>query len=146
MDLGIADIFLTNRELLKNSRQIHDIFTKFPKFPTIPDIPDRVDTLFYKFCTNLSKAELEILGNSSTIFRSSHRRCSIKKLFLKISRYSQDDTCVGISFLIKSHACNFIKKGSQHRYIFCEYREIYKNTYFEEHLQTAASAFLESVL
>ena len=25
-------------------------------------------------------------------------RCSVKKLFLKISQYSQDDTCVGVSF------------------------------------------------
>ena len=30
--------------------------------------------------------------------RSSHRRCSIKKLFLKISQHSQENTCVGISF------------------------------------------------
>ena len=31
-------------------------------------------------------------------FRSSHHRCSIKKLFLKISQYSQENTCVGVSF------------------------------------------------
>ena len=30
-------------------------------------------------------------------FKSSHRRCSIKKLFLKISQYSQKNTCVGVS-------------------------------------------------
>ena len=34
MDLGIPGIFLTNQELLKNFRQIHDIFPKFPKFVT----------------------------------------------------------------------------------------------------------------
>ena len=28
-------------------------------------------------------------------FRSSHRWCSIKKLFLKISQYSLENTCVG---------------------------------------------------
>ena len=28
-------------------------------------------------------------------FRSRHRKCFIKKLFLKISRYSQENTCVG---------------------------------------------------
>ena len=35
------------------------------------------------------------------INRSSHRRCSIKKLFLKILQYSQDNTCVVFSFLTK---------------------------------------------
>ena len=35
------------------------------------------------------------------INRSSHRRCSIKKLFLKILQYSQDNTCVAFSFLTK---------------------------------------------
>ena len=30
--------------------------------------------------------------------RSSHRRCSIKKLVLKISQYSQENNCVGVSF------------------------------------------------
>ena len=34
MDLGIPGIFLTNQELLKNFRQIHDIFPKFSKFVT----------------------------------------------------------------------------------------------------------------
>ena len=30
--------------------------------------------------------------------RSSHQRCSIKKLFLKFSQYSQENTCVGVFF------------------------------------------------
>ena len=34
------------------------------------------------FCTNLSKVNLEILRNFSTIFRSSNQRYSMKKLFL----------------------------------------------------------------
>ena len=46
------------------------------------------------------------------------RRWSIKKLFSKISQYSQENTCVGISFLIKMlwdvHSCSFIKKRLQH--------------------------------
>ena len=33
--------------------------------------------------------------------RSSHRRCSIKKLFLKISQFFTGNTCVGISFYFK---------------------------------------------
>ena len=46
-------------------------------------------------------------------FRSNHRRCSIKKLFLKILQYSQENNCVGVSGL---KACNFIKKRLETRY------------------------------
>ena len=31
-------------------------------------------------------------------FRNSHQRCSIKKLFLEILQYAQENTCVGVSF------------------------------------------------
>ena len=34
--------------------------------------------------------------------RSSHRRCSIKKLYLKISQNSRENTCVGVSFYPES--------------------------------------------
>ena len=32
------------------------------------------------------------------ISRSSHRKCSVKKVFLKISQISQESTCVRVSF------------------------------------------------
>ena len=60
------------------------------------------------------------IGNAKYPSRSSHQRCSIKKLFLKNSQYLQEKTSVGV--------------------FFCEYCEIFKNTYFEEHLRTALSA------
>ena len=34
----------------------------------------------------------------SPFYRGSHRRCSARKLFLKILRYSQENICVGVSF------------------------------------------------
>ena len=34
-------------------------------------------------------------------FRSSHQRCSMKKLFLEISQNSQESTCARVSFSIK---------------------------------------------
>ena len=43
-------------------------------------------------------------------YRSSHHRCSTNKAILKISQYSQTNTCVADS------ACNFIKKRLQHNY------------------------------
>ena len=34
-------------------------------------------------------------------FRSSHQRCSVKKVFLEISQNSQENTCIRVSFSIK---------------------------------------------
>ena len=61
--------------------------------------------LFYKFfCTNISQVESEIHRNSSTIFRSSHRRCSIKKGFLKhCVIFTGKQLCRGL-FLIELQA------------------------------------------
>ena len=38
-------------------------------------------------------------------------------------------------------ACNFIKRDSNTG-VSCEYFEIFKNTYFEKHLRTTASALM----
>ena len=38
------------------------------------------------------------------MFRCSHRRCSVKKVFLEISQNSQENTCARVSFLIKLQA------------------------------------------
>ena len=49
------------------------------------------------------------------LFRSSHRRCSIKKVFFKISQNSQENICAKVSFILKKrlwHRCfpvNFAK-------------------------------------
>ena len=41
--------------------------------------------------------------------RSSHQRCSVKKVFLEISQNSHENTCARVPFLIKlQEACNFI--------------------------------------
>ena len=42
-------------------------------------------------CSNLQKK----------VVRSSHQRCSMKKMFLKISKNSQENNCASVSFLIK---------------------------------------------
>ena len=41
---------------------------------------------------------------SSTYTEAVSQRCSVKMVFLKISQNSQENTCVGVSFLIKLHA------------------------------------------
>ena len=70
--------------------------------------------------------------NFITTDKSSHQRCSIKRLFLKF-RIIHRKTPMLESFFNK--ACNFIKKGLQHRFFLVNI----KNTYFEERLPTAAS-------
>ena len=70
---------------------------------------------FINSSVQIFQVELEILWNSSTIFSSSHWRCSIKKLLWNILWYLQENTCVGVSFLSRQ-ACNFIEKRLQHRY------------------------------
>ena len=83
--------------------------------------------LFYKFfCTNISQVELEILRNSSTIFRSSHRRCSIKKAILKhFVIFTGKHLCWGLFFnkVAGYQASNFIKKRPQQRYFLANIRK-----------------------
>ena len=64
-----------------------------------------------------------------------------KKVFLEISQNSQEITCARVSFLIKlrARACNFFKKETLPQVFSCEFREIFKNTFFIEHVWTTAS-------
>ena len=77
------------------------------------------------------------------IIRSSHQRCSVRKMFLEISQNSRENTCARVSFLIKLQVevrCNFIKKENLALVFFYEFCKISKNTFFTEHL--LATAFL----
>ena len=67
-------------------------------------------------------------------FRTAARGVLWKKLFLKISQYSQE------SF----RPATFLKRDSNTG-VFLWICEIFKSTYFEEHLLTAASDFLKQL-
>ena len=58
------------------------------------------------------------------------RRCPAKKLFLKISGNWQKSICTEVFYLIKLQVSS----------LSCECCKNFKNTYFVEHLRTAASA------
>ena len=60
--------------------------------------------------------------------RSSHRRCSLKKVFLEISQNSQENACARESLFYWS--CRFS----------CEFCKISKNAFFTEYLWATASA------
>ena len=60
--------------------------------------------------------------------QNSHQRCFVLTLFIKISQYSQGKHRFWSLFLIRLQMV-----------FSCEYCEIFKNTYSEEHLPKAAS-------
>ena len=84
----------------------------------------KVDAIFVKFYFLSMNYK-----NKFRKFRSSHQRCSIKIDDLKISQNSRENTCVKVSFL---EALSQMFSG-----VFCE---IFKNTFFTEHLRATASA------
>ena len=71
------------------------------------------------------------------IQRISHRRCSIKKLYLNILQYSPAKVCIGVLLLRKLQARR--KNETPTQMCSSEYCKIFKSTYFEESLRTAAS-------
>ena len=73
-----------------------------------------------------------------------HKKAILKKFLI----FKEKHLCWGLFFIEVAglQASNCIKNGASTQIFSCEYREIYKNTYFEEHLGMAASAFLETFL
>ena len=57
----------------------------------------------------------------SLVSEEAIRRCSSKNAFLKISQYSQKNTCVRVSFYCKETPAQVFS---------CEYSEIFKNRFF----------------
>ena len=64
------------------------------------------------------------------------QRCSVNKVFLKISQNSQENMCQTL-FL------NEVSGLRPAQVFSCEFREIIKNSYFADHLPTAAYDCLE---
>ena len=91
--------------------------------------------LLHNIFTNLSRlwillhkyfSSWEILRNYSTIFRSSHRRCFIKKAILKhFVLFTGKRLCRGLFFNKDAghQPCNFIKKRLQHKYFLVNIRK-----------------------
>ena len=77
----------------------------------------------------ISKSEAKIPGTEAVV-----RKCSVRKVFLKISQNSQESACVRVPFSIKlqalTQACNFIKKETLAQVFFYEFCEIFKNIFF----------------
>ena len=65
---------------------------------------------------------------------------SVKKVFSEIWRNSQENDCARDSFLIKLQALGqqLYSKKTLAQVVFCEFGEIFKNTFFTEQLRTTA--------
>ena len=98
-----------------------------------------------KIC--LLQSTNNVLSEATILVRSSRKKWSIKSMFFKISKYSQENNYVLWSlFLTKlqdwSPATLF--KIDPNTDLSCEYCEISKSTYVED-LRTATSAFFKSI-
>ena len=64
------------------------------------------------------------------------QRCSVKKVFLEISQNSQENTCTGVSFLIKLQALGLtlLKKRLWHRFFPVNFVKFLRTLYFTEYL------------
>ena len=71
---------------------------------------------------------------------SSQRRCSIKKLLLKISQYIQENNCLESLFSkVVGLGLQGCYKETPRRCFLVNIAKFFKNTYFEKYLRTAAS-------
>ena len=76
---------------------------------------------------------------SQLIFRSCHQRCSIKKGVLKnFAKFTGKHVCQSPLFnqVAGLRPATLQKERLWHRCFFCELCEIFKNTFFTEHLWT----------
>ena len=76
------------------------------------------------------KKVIVYLALSETNPEAAVRRCSVKKVVLKISQNSQENTYVGVCL-----TWNFTKKETPTQLFYCEFCEIFKNTFFIKHLR-----------
>ena len=65
------------------------------------------------------------------------RRCSSKQVFLKFSKISQENTCVGVFFnkVTGLQTCNFLKKRLQYRCFRVKFPKFLITSFFIEHLR-----------
>ena len=69
----------------------------------------------------------------TSVRRSSHRKCSRKKVFLKISQNSQEKTCARVSFLVRLQVApaTLLKKRLWHRCFSVNFAKFLR-TYFSQ--------------
>ena len=84
---------------------------------------------------------IHVKGKTIHILEAVFWRCSTKQVFLKISENSQENTGAKLHFKInlQASACNLIKTETLAQVFSSEFCQIFKNSFFKEHLRTPAS-------
>ena len=97
--------------------------------------------LVFLFTVNLLITFKTIVSHK-LLFRKSHWRCSVKKVFLEISQNSQDNTCVKVSLLMKLKASDlqlYLKKRLWRRCFPVNVAKFLRAPFLQEHLLATAS-------
>ena len=71
------------------------------------------ETLAQVFPCEFSEISKNTFFYRTLLVATSGQRCSVKKLFLEISQNLPENTCVGVAFLIKFQALEFLKNNLQ---------------------------------
>ena len=81
----------------------------------------------------LTEIYMEILIHIWTRYRSSHQKCCLKKVFLKISENLLENTCTGFSFLKKLQVSDlqFYQKRDSNTVFSYESYDISKNNFLQ---------------
>ena len=79
------------------------------------------------------------------LFRSNHRRCSVKEDVLKnFAIFTGKHLCFGVFFnILQAWRPATLLKETPTQVLSCEYCKLFKSTYFEEHLRTGAPEFMK---
>ena len=78
------------------------------------------------------------------LYRSSHQRCSIKKVFLEILQNSRESNCARVLVLIKLELSATLLKKRLTLVFSCKFCEISKNTFYYRIPPETASVKKES--
>ena len=92
---------------------------------------------WFIYCTNQISIYEKNLSKSETYLENSEavaRRCSVKKVFLKISESSLESTCARVSFLIKLWPATLLIKKLWHRCFLVNFAKFFGTLLFLEHL------------
>ena len=87
---------------------------------------------------NISYLSLHSVQNiSNHVSEAATGGVLLKSCYLKFGKFTEKRLCQSFFFLIKSQTspCNFIKKQALAQVLSHEFRAIFKNTFFREHLR-----------
>ena len=91
-----------------------------------------ISTQYYKSCDLKLWQNFDFSFQGYTESKTVVRRCSVKRVFCEISQNSQENTCARDSFnnVADLRPATLLKKESVAQVFYCEFCEIFRNTFF----------------